>query len=548
MSQPRRRYPTSYPTRPTSQAFDLRDLESFLRTRTTRRQWIIAVVTSFFVIALHRSGSSTRRHHRAIKYDRDRGADRPTFAALPELSYRRRLWPPDLNNPICQPKIYVYDLPPELVLPEATVSQCRWSAYNSELALHSLLASSDAPPYPRSLLTTDPASADLFLIPMFPACYLFNCWVKAGWIKTERCDVDESYIQPIMDYVSNSSETHKWWQRHGGEDHLILHPMDHVDGYYTEKSRAAMNSSSYLVTVGDLRPPPYSKHFRRYKDLVIPSSTHLLNSYYLNPMDYLDASGNLLSTPRGAVDPKKPTAPATRAEIFVSAAPASVPGFISRFFSSLSSSSRNQAKIAEFSRSHRPTTAIFRGGLGEAKDGESYALGIRSLFFPSNGDAMTPPFSSSIHPGFSSLPDYDLALRSENHDYALALSKAKFGLAPPGYTLDTTRIYEYLAFGVVPVFIGTGRIAGQVLPFENDFDWSSFSIEIPRDQAHRVPEILQAVLDDGERYENLREKVWQVGRLLVLEQGQGNVWKWLARDLCRLRRIGTGAGPEIANN
>ncbi|KDE06706.1 hypothetical protein MVLG_03052 [Microbotryum lychnidis-dioicae p1A1 Lamole] len=545
MVQPRRRHRPSDATHPASQAFDLRDLESLLRTCTTRRQWFIAAMTSLAVIVLYRSGSSTRKHHRALKYDRDRGAERPTFAALPELSDRRRLWPPDPNDPICQPKIYVHDLPAGLVLPEATISQCRWSAYNSELALHSLLTSPDGPAYPRSLLTTDPASADLFLIPMFPACYLFDCWVKAGWIKTERCDVDASYIQPIMDYISTSPETSEYWQRNDGEDHLIFHPMDHGDGYYTEKSRAAMNLSNYLVTVGDLRPPPYSKHFRRYKDLVIPSSTHLLNSYHFNPMDYLDESGNPLSTPREAADPKKPTPPRTRAEIFVPSAPAPASGFISRFFSS---SPSKQAKIAAFSRSHRPTTAIFRGGVGEAKDGESYALGIRSLFFPSDGDPTTPPFSSSIHDGFSSLPDYDLALQSENHDYALALSRAKFGLAPPGYTLDTTRIYEYLAFGVVPVFIGTGQIAGQVLPFQNDVDWSSFSIEIPRDQAHRVPEILQGILDDGGRYEVLREKVWKVGRLLVLEQGQGNVWKWLARDLCRLRRIGTGAGSEIANN
>lgn len=504
---------------------------------------------------------------RQLRFDREREEEGlVSFPALEELVNRDRMWPPDLDKPICTPKIYVssllgvdwliqarltlglrtqvYTLPSDLTLPKSTVTQCRWSAYNSELLLHSLLTSptSAASLAPHLTITEDPTEADLFFIPLFASCYSFNCWVKAGWKKTERCGVDEEYIQPVMRWVREQG----FWDANGGADHIIPHPMDFGDGYYTETSRAAMNSSIYLVTVGDHRPPPFSSHFRPYRDLVIPSSTHLLNSYYINPMDYLDEQGHPLVTLRGAAHCTRPNrTPPSRSEIFEPTPPA--PGVwgggsLGKLKERLVGGGGGRGTTTR-----RTTTAIFRGGVGQPGEGEAYALSIRSLFFPSpSGNVSLPPFSSTIHPGFSSLPGYDIAPSSENEAYALALSRTKFGLAPPGYTLDTTRIYEYLAFGVVPVFIGSGTISGQVMPFQADFDYRRFSIAIPRERAHEVPGILTAVGE--EEYERLREEVWKVGRLLVLEQGRGNVWKWLARGLCRMRGIGTGAGPEIANN
>lgn len=442
--------------------------------------------------------------------------------------------------------VQVYDFPPDLRLPEKTVSQCRWSAYNSELLLHRLLTeeppatstATGAADHPHSnLRTLDPAEADFFFVPLFPACYLFDCWVKAGWKKTERCNVDEGYIQPVMRHIR---EAHPYWNVSGGEDHLLVHPMDYVDGYYTEETRAAMNSSTYLVTVGDVRPAPYGSYFRSYRDIVIPSSTHLINSYHVNPRDFVDARGSPLPEPRGAADPERRLADAALPypEIFEpSPTDVGLTTRIGRFF---------RALIERRSTPERTMLAIFRGGWGEATDDEAYALGIRSLFFPSDGDPTTPPFSAAQHHGFASLPDFDIALWSENDDYARRLANTKFGLAPPGYTLDTTRLYEYLAFGVVPVFIGTGPTAGQVLPFERDVDWHGMSISIPRERAHQVPSILRSISVD--EYERKRKKVWEEGRRVVLEGREGNVWKLIARQLCRLKRLGVGAGPEIANN
>lgn len=318
-------------------------------------------------------------------------------------------------------------------------------------------------------------------------------------------------------------ESLPYWKQKDGSNHLIVHPMDFIDGYYTETSRMAMNNSIHLVTVGDLRPPPYSQHYRRFRDIVIPSSTHLLNSYYINPRDYLDEFGFPLAE---RIIPKEEP---NRAVIF---------GPSKSEKKGVWEKSSDYLKRKESSQNTRTTTAIFRGGIGEVGERESYSLSIRSLFFPT-GNTTSP---SQSHPGFSSLPNFDIAISSENIPYAQALSNSKFGLTPPGYTLDTTRIWEYLAFGVVPVFIGTGPTGGEIMPFMNDFDYSLFTISIPRSKAHLVPQILESVTE--EEYERLRKNVWEVGRLLVLEEGKGNVWNWISRDLCRITGKGFGAGSK----
>lgn len=96
------------------------------------------------------------------------------------------------------------------------------------------------------------------------------------------------------------------------------------------------------------------------------------------------------------------------------------------------------------------------------------------------------------------------------------------------------------------MFIGTGLKFGQVLPFETELDWTSFTVSIPREKAHLVPEILRSIGD--EEYEMLRRNAWEVGRKVVLEEREGNVWSLIARQLCRKKRMGLSAGSEIANN
>ena len=254
-------------------------------------------------------------------------------------------------------------------------------------------------------------------------------------------------------------------------NHIIVHPMDRGDAYYEPTTIESMrNNTISLISSGDKRPHPFSRHLQHHIDIIIPAVTHLLHSYDIDPENYLDANG-------------QPKSQGGRTVV-------------------------------------RNIKAIFRGGGSSESEGEAYSLGIRDLFYPTKS-----------HPGFSSLPSWSIAVSSSNEEYATSLSRSQYGLVPPGYTLDTTRLNEYLAFGVIPVFLGTGPRGGQEMPFGFDFDYDSFSVFVPRDQVHRLPDILDRI--SKEERERLRRGVWEIGRLLLLDRKEGNAWKYIARELCR---------------
>jgi hypothetical protein len=156
----------------------------------------------------------------------------------------------------------------------------------------------------------------------------------------------------------------------------------------------------------------------------------------------------------------------------------------------------------------RDIFAIFGGIYEDVKPTEDYSAGIRSLF----------------KGGFDKSPGYKLSAGWGFEEYATLLSRSRYGLAPMGWTLDTTRLWEYLAFGVVPVIISDGIVE----PFEDDIDWNSFSIRIPRKEAHRMDEILRAI--PFEKYQELQRRTWEYGRRVLLTE---DAWHLIARDLCR---------------
>ncbi|KAF8976956.1 hypothetical protein BGZ46_007812 [Entomortierella lignicola] len=160
----------------------------------------------------------------------------------------------------------------------------------------------------------------------------------------------------------------------------------------------------------------------------------------------------------------------------------------------------------------RDIFVLFGGRYNDVKPNDVYSAGFRSL----------------LHNGFDKQADYVISAGWETEKYMKLLSRARFGLAPMGHTLDTTRLWEYLAFGVVPVIIADGIIE----PFEDDIDWRSFSVRIARDDAHRMDAILRAIPE--EEYQRKRERVWNYGRRVLLSRDS---WHLIARDLCRRGRL-----------
>ncbi|CAM0137991.1 hypothetical protein VKS41_001211 [Umbelopsis sp. WA50703] len=366
-------------------------------------------------------------------------------------------WPPLVEDSICRPKIYVYDIPDTIqVSKTARETTCYRSNYKSEIMLHDALTDPSSIFY-KLYVTEDPEEAELFYIPFFGSCWLFSqCWSQRNWNFEERCGVDDAYVNPVMDYIIKSNP---YWNRTGGLDHLMVHPMDHTYNYYQSNQR--FQPAIFLTTIGDKREAAMVK-LRYGRDIVIPSATELLHMAKLDPMHYLTSTGG----------PQ---------------------------YSVVGSRKRN-------------ILALFRGLGEDNKPGDIYSHGVRSLLFSY----------------FRHLPNWDIADRASSEEYAVLLARSKYGLAPEGWTLDTTRVWEYIAFGVVPVIIADGIVE----PFENDVDWDSFSVRVRRSEVHRLDEILHSISE--EEYERKRTSLWEHGRRIGLEK---EAWHFIVRDLCRIRHI-----------
>ncbi|KAG0304047.1 hypothetical protein BGZ98_005998 [Dissophora globulifera] len=345
------------------------------------------------------------------------------------------VWPPNIRRPLCLPKIFVY--PDSAKMGEFQVTEVppMGTNYVAEQILLKQLRDKASDVY-KNYVTEDPQEADFFYVPFLGSKYLADCWFTKG-IKGD-CDVDEKYAEPMMNHIQRD---YPYWNRTFGRDHIITHPMDSTSLYY--KSRARMQNATFLTTVGDRRVVfGVDGRSRRYGDIVIPSSTALINLAHVNGADYLTVDG--------------------------------------------------QPKSGE-----RDILLLFGGRYQDVKPEDSYSSGIRALLFN----------------GLDQQPDYMIASSWSNPDYIGLLTRAKYGLAPQGYTLDTTRIWEYIAFGVVPVVIADGIIE----PFEDDLDWDSFTVKIRREEAHRMDAILRSI--SSEDYEQKRQALWSYGRQALLDHG-----------------------------
>ncbi|KAL0092542.1 glycosyltransferase family 47 protein [Phycomyces blakesleeanus] len=360
-------------------------------------------------------------------------------------------WPSPVERAVCKPKIYVYEASKDFQVPESVQDgRCDESNYNSEIILHRQLTDPNSN-INKLYVTKNPEEATFFYIPFFGSCYLYNCWSKNEWKWTERCDVDELYVDPMMNMVINE---YPYWNKTQGRTHIMVHPMDQTFTYY--KHNELFQPAVFLKTVGDKRRKWMHRH-RYHRDIVIPSATRLIHHLRYNPEDYVTTEGH----------PKTGT---------------------------------------------RTIFALFQGCCTTVGPEDEYSNGIRSLF----------------HKTFAKYPGYEIGDVITDLEYADKLAHAKYGLSPMGWTLDTTRIWEFMAFGVVPVVIADGIIE----PFEFDVDWDSFVVRVRRDEVHRLDEILRGI--DDKTYEYKRRKLWEYGRRVGLEM---DAWHFIVRELCRIQGI-----------
>ncbi|KAF9435665.1 ATP-binding cassette, sub-C (CFTR MRP), member 9 [Entomortierella beljakovae] len=359
-------------------------------------------------------------------------------------------WPPNVNKPLCLPKIFVY--PDSLKIGDVHTSEVPnvGTAYLVEEILLSQLRNKNSAAY-KNYVTENPEEADFFYIPFLGSKYLANCWLTKG--ADGNCDVDENYAVPMLDQIQ---QDFPYWNRKSGRDHIMTHPM--INATLSYKSKDRMQNAIFLTTVGDKRVVSgIDGRSRRFHDIVTPSASSLLDLANISPEDYLTAEGHPM-------------------------------------------------------RGDRDVFLLYNGRYEDVKPTDEYSAGICSLLFN----------------GFDHQPDYKIATSWSNTEYAQLLSKSKYGLAPQGYTLDTTRIWEYIAFGVVPVVIADGIVE----PFEDDVFWDSFIVRIHRQDAHKMDIILRSI--PAQEYERKRQAVWEHGRQVLLNH---DAWHYIVRGLCRKGRL-----------
>ncbi|KAF9100933.1 hypothetical protein BGX27_000182 [Mortierella sp. AM989] len=155
---------------------------------------------------------------------------------------------------------------------------------------------------------------------------------------------------------------------------------------------------------------------------------------------------------------------------------------------------------------------VYGGRYDDIKPTDEYSAGVCSLLLN----------------GLDRQPDYKIARNWSNTEYTELLTRSKYGFAPQGYTLDTPLIWEYIAFGVVPVVIADGIVE----PFEDDIFWDSFIVRIPRRDAHKMDVILRSI--SAQEYELKRQAVWNHGRQALLNH---DAWHYIVRGLCRKGRL-----------
>lgn len=74
-------------------------------------------------------------------------------------------------------------------------------------------------------------------------------------------------------------------------------------------------------------------------------------------------------------------------------------------------------------------------------------------------------------------------------DYLGTLGNAKFCLLPRGVPAWTTRTFDAIFAGCIPVFL----VDRALQPYQDVYDYAQFSLSIPENEAHRVEEVLAAV-------------------------------------------------------
>jgi len=96
--------------------------------------------------------------------------------------------------------------------------------------------------------------------------------------------------------------------------------------------------------------------------------------------------------------------------------------------------------------------------------------------------------------------------QSEFDNFLNITSRSIFSLCPRGYGRSSFRLYEVMQLGSIPVFVYDEKWT----PFEDEIDWSEFSVLVHSNEMNRIDEILSSFTEDRiKQMQNNLYKYWK---------------------------------------
>ena len=98
------------------------------------------------------------------------------------------------------------------------------------------------------------------------------------------------------------------------------------------------------------------------------------------------------------------------------------------------------------------------------------------------------------------------------------MRKSIFCVCPPGKSSWTARLYNAIASGCIPVTFY--RAVDQPWQQRLGMDYSRFTVNIPPDEIHKMPAIVESILENATATRTLQQRVLRVRSRLLWTQPQ----------------------------
>lgn len=128
--------------------------------------------------------------------------------------------------------------------------------------------------------------------------------------------------------------------------------------------------------------------------------------------------------------------------------------------------------------------------------------------------SITHPIRNAMYQTLINNPKYVISARnwtssvSENdfNNFINITNRSIFSLAPRGYGRSSFRLYEIMQLGSIPVFVYDDKW----VPFEDDIDWSEFSVLVHSSDIDKIDDILSSYTDERiKQMQNNLYKYWK---------------------------------------